>query len=187
MAVVATAGLTAAIAAGDETAFGAFYDAWFDATFALARAVSRRDEAFCLDVVQDVMLKVATRMPPLANEAAVQAWMRATVAAACIDRLRAEQRRQRRERGAAEQAADRAVLPEDGLAVLVRGERAAWLEQQIAALPAIERELLRARFDGAGSVTAAAAARGLGADQAHGRLRRCLRRLRVAAQEWWDG
>ncbi len=63
-----TAALTAAIANGDEVAFGAFYDAWFDAALALTRAVSHRDEAFALDVVQDVMLKVVQKLAPLATE-----------------------------------------------------------------------------------------------------------------------
>ncbi|MGK0202373.1 MAG: DNA-directed RNA polymerase specialized sigma24 family protein, partial [Planctomycetota bacterium] len=51
--------LTGRIAAGDESAFAEFYEAWFVSTLALSRAISRRDEAWCLDVVQDVMLTVA--------------------------------------------------------------------------------------------------------------------------------
>ncbi|MBL8755742.1 MAG: hypothetical protein JNK15_20770, partial [Planctomycetes bacterium] len=77
-----------AIAAGCEAAFARFYTAWFPASLVLAKAVSRRDEAFCLDVVQDVMLKVARRMPALRDAAAVRAWMAASVRNAITDRLR---------------------------------------------------------------------------------------------------
>lgn len=180
-----TAALTAAIAGGCEVAFGAFYDAWFDAALTLARSASRRDEAFGLDVVQDVMWKVVKRMPPLANEAAVEAWMARAIVRAVLDRLRQEMRRQRREvrAGAVRAAAHDADAP----TALLAGESMQWLHAQLAELPAIDRELLTARFASDSSVTAAARALGLGADAAHGRLRRCLARLRRAAQEWFDG
>jgi RNA polymerase sigma factor (sigma-70 family) len=178
-----TASQTAAIAAGDAAAFAAFYDAWFDAAYALARAVSRRDESFCLDVVQDVMLKVVRRMRPLSTEAEVSAWMTRAVAGAVVDRVRSEQRRQRREQRAAEVSAP----ADDFWRGLEQQECAAWLQVRLGELPAVERELVAARFSGDGSVTAASVALGLSADAAHGRLRRCLLRLRRAAREWLDG
>src|SRR5712671_2412091 len=90
------AALTPLIAAGDPAAFGNFYDLWFDAAYGLSRACSRRDEAFCLDVVQDV------KLPALASDAAVAAWMARAVHATVIDRLRSEQRRALRERRVAD-------------------------------------------------------------------------------------
>ena len=63
-----SARLTAAIARGDPTAFGRFYELWFDPALALARSISGRDESFCLDVVQDCMLRVVRSMKPLATE-----------------------------------------------------------------------------------------------------------------------
>ena len=41
------------VAAGDEAAFTRFYEAWYGPTLALARVISRRDEAFALDVVPE--------------------------------------------------------------------------------------------------------------------------------------
>ena len=67
--------LVRSIAAGDEAAFAAFYAAWFSPTLALARGACRRDEAFCLDVVQDVMLAAAKKMPALPTEASIGAWL----------------------------------------------------------------------------------------------------------------
>lgn len=176
--------LTRAIAAGDEAAFATFHDAWFASTLVLARSVSRRDEAFALDVVQDVMLAAARRLPALRDSAALGAWMARTTANAVTDRLRAERRRERRERRWREQADDVAGEP---WLDLVAGERRAWLAGQLGALSPVDRAIVAARFGDGPSVAAAAAAFGLGEDAAHGRLRRALAQLRRAAAEWWHG
>ena len=64
----ATRELTAAIARGDSAAFARFYEARFDRAFATARDLTGRDEAFCLDVVQDAMIRVTHRIPTLPDE-----------------------------------------------------------------------------------------------------------------------
>jgi len=172
------------IAAGDEAAFVVFYEAWFAPTLALAKAIGRRDESFSLDVVQDVMLKVVNKLPALRDDIAVRAWVTRTVANAVTDRLRAEARRDRRERvadGAREPHADEPWLQ------LVANERHAWLLASLADLSPTDRELVTARFGASTTVAAAAAALGLSEDAAHGRLRRTLLRLRQRAREWWHG
>jgi len=50
--------LSSAMAAGDSRAVDAFYRQYFDWMYAQARRVTRRDESFCLDVVQDAVLRV---------------------------------------------------------------------------------------------------------------------------------
>jgi RNA polymerase sigma-70 factor (ECF subfamily) len=170
------------IAAGDERAYEQFYQAWFASTLALARASSRRDEAWCLDVVQDVMLNVARRMPALDSDERLRAWMARAVVNAVVDRSRAESRRSRRERAVADVAP---TLADEPWFELAEGERQQWLQQSVAALPATDQALLQARFGGASSVTAAADALGISPDAAHGRLRRALHRLRQKAAEWW--
>lgn len=182
---VDSAALAKAIAAGSEAAFAAFYTAWFPATLALAHASSRRDEAFCLDVVQDVMLRVAQKLPALRDERAVRAWMTTAVLRAISDRLRAERRRAARERVvAAEAAVDRDMEPWLRLAM---GERQQWLSARVQELPVQDQALLWARFGDGDSVAVAGARLGLGDDAAHGRLRRVLERLRRAAAEWLHG
>ncbi|MCA8952309.1 MAG: sigma-70 family RNA polymerase sigma factor [Planctomycetes bacterium] len=180
-----SAALSRSIAAGDEHAFTRFYETWFGPTLALARGACRRDEAFCLDVVQDVMLTVANKMPALRDAAAVGAWMRRTVLHAVTDRLRTEARRQRREQLAAGARAAAAEVAEPWLA-LDSDEQRRWLAAQLRDLPAADRELLAARFSPVLTVTAAGALLGLGPDAAHGRLRRALERLRQLAQEVWS-
>ncbi|MCR9244116.1 MAG: sigma-70 family RNA polymerase sigma factor [bacterium] len=176
--------LSRRIAAGDEAAFVTFYEAWFPATLALARAACRRDEAFCLDLVQDVMLTVARKMPALRDAAAVGAWMRSTVLRAATDRIRKASREQRRAERIAEARDDAVVEPWEAMAA---GERRSWLEAQLAELPPTDRELLVARFSPAITVTAAGALLGLEPDAAHGRLRRVLERLRRRAAAFWQG
>jgi DNA-directed RNA polymerase specialized sigma24 family protein len=71
--------LTTAIASGDTEAFGRFYDRWFDWSVAEARRATGRDESFCLDVVQDAMMRVIKSMKPLPHEAALYRWMRVVI------------------------------------------------------------------------------------------------------------
>lgn len=176
---------TGAIAAGDEAAFTAFYTAWFAPTLVLAKAITRRDEAFCLDVVQDVMLAVAERLPPLRDERAVRAWLRTATLRASADRQRSELRRRRREGQVGGERG--AVSVEEPSAPLSAAEQAAWLAVRLQELPEVDRALLLARFGDETSVADAGAAFGLGDDAAHGRVRRVLVRLRRWAAEWWHG
>lgn len=182
-AVVTTAHLTARIAAGDEAAFALFYAHWFAPAVALARALVRADEAAALDLVQDVMLAVAERMPKLADERAVRAWLSTALVRAGIDRQRQQRRRERREQRV---AAEREPWALD-LVGASSDERSAWLAARIAELPPLERALVQARFGDGVSVAAAGTSFGLGEDQAHGRLRRVMQRLRQMAAEWWHG
>lgn len=182
--VVDSAQLTARIAAGDEAAFASFYAHWFPSAVALAKALVRADEAAALDLVQDVMLVVARRLPPLADERAVRAWLSTAIVRAGIDRQRQQRRRQRREQHAVAWR-DVAVVPT--WSAMLDDERAAWLQARLAELPELEQALVAARFGDHVSVAAAGGAFGLGEDQAHGRLRRVIQRLRQRAAEWWHG
>lgn len=179
--VEGTLPLARAVAAGDEAAFTAFYGAWFLPTLRFARGLSRRDEAFGLDVVQDVMFAVARRLPALRDEAALRAWMARAVANAVTDRLRAEARRARREQCRAP-IGDAVGEP---CGELVEGERRAWLRRRLGELSPVDREIIAARFGDGVSVAAVATSLGISEDSAHGRLRRALAKLRLLAAEWW--
>lgn len=176
--------LTSRIAAGDESAFAEFYESWFASTLALSRAISRRDEAWCLDVVQDVMMTVANKMPKLSSDEALRAWMTRTVMNAVTDRSRKEARRRRREEVVAEVV--RGTVAEPWLD-LCDQERLSWLSASVADLPDTDRALLHARFGEASTVAQAAGSLGLTSDAAHGRLRRALEKLRHKAAEYWYG
>lgn len=176
--------LTSRIAAGDEGAFAQFYEAWFASSLALSRAISRRDESWCLDVVQDVMMTVVKKMPGLATEEALRAWMTRTVMNAVTDRTRGEARRRRREEAATDLAAPTVREP---WLDLCDQERLSWLSASVADLPDAEQALLQARFGGTTTVAQEAGVLGISSDAAHGRLRRALNKLRQKAAEVWYG
>jgi RNA polymerase sigma factor (sigma-70 family) len=95
--------LTTLIARGDREAFADFYRAWFDPMYAEAKWITARDEAFCLDVVQDAMLRVIRSLRPVETERELAAWIKTVVRTSAYDRLRSECRRSRHERSASEQ------------------------------------------------------------------------------------
>ncbi len=177
--------LTKAIARGDTRAFGVLYERWFDCAFATARRLTGRDEAFCLDVVQEAMLKAARRIPTLANEAALSAWLGKVVHRAALDALRAERRRRAREEHARHPAPATApgtsawAVSDDPHAQKL-DEQIAWLRERVAELSAQDRGLLAARFARGKTLAQAGEEAGLTGDAVHGRVRRILQRLRQA-------
>lgn len=165
--------ITKAIARGDTRAFGLLYERWFDRAYAVARRLTGRDEAFCLDIVQDTMLKAARRVPRLPTEAALAAWLGKALHRTALDHLRADRRRMAREqRPQHPQGSGRDTLT----------ERLAWLRTQIRELPPEEQSLLAARYARDRTLAQTGEEHGLSADAAHGRIRRTLRTLQRARE-----
>ncbi len=164
--------LPRAIIAGDSDAFARFYEVWFDRALFAALAFTRRDEAFCLDVAQEAMLRAARAMPLLNTEDDAQRWLHSLVRSAAIDTLRAESRRLSRELHHASAAP--AATDTDSR----QHERIAWLREQIAALSQDEQRLLARRFGAGDPLERAGRLAGISGDAAHGRVRRLLARLR---------
>ncbi len=169
--------LTRAIAQGDTEAFGAFYETWFDRMLAMARSVSRRDESFCLDIVQDTMLRVVRYLKPLPSEKSLANWIARAVLTTTIDRLRKDNRRPAREREAAGR------LLEEGGERIADEEQIGWLRAQLEVLPERDQQLIRERFHHGRTLQETGAAVGLSGHAAHGRIRRIIERLRRAAKE----
>lgn len=74
-----------------------FYEATFDDALADARRLTGRDEAFCLDAVQDAYLRAARKLPAMDSWAACRVWLRTAIASSAIDRIRADAARAKRE------------------------------------------------------------------------------------------
>lgn len=172
---------TAAIARGDERAFARFYEIWFDRSFRLARAITKKDEAFCLDVVQDAMMRVVKSLEPHDDEASLARWMKRVIHTTALDRLRQDLRRARREEVAARSAAS---LPgaSKGADDEATAERIEWIRARLAALPDADRRLLELRYEQGLSLDEVGGAIGSSGDAAHGRIRRLLLRLRAAVR-----
>lgn len=165
--------LTAGIRAGNADAFELLYRAWHGRVYGLARAISRRDEAFCLDVSQDVMLRVARRIPVLTCERALGAWLTRCTLRVYRDTCRRERRRTRRD------VAHEAIR---GAGALSDAD-VAWLHDQLGACSGLDQELLVTHVVRGATLREAALASGISAGAAHGRLRRALDRIREAARE----
>jgi RNA polymerase sigma factor (sigma-70 family) len=171
--------LTAAIASGDPEAFARFYDAWFDRALAEARRCTGRDDEFCLDVVQDAMMRVIRFMRPLASEAAVYRWMRVVIRSCACDRLRADIRRRHRERHVAAKAPPAPA----GTDV----DRLAWLHEQLEHLDEPDVHLLIMRHRFGWTLHRIGTALGMSHSAVDRRLRRLMERLRRSAKEDFDG
>ncbi|MEQ8843906.1 MAG: sigma-70 family RNA polymerase sigma factor [Phycisphaerales bacterium] len=89
--------ITRRFARGDQDAFAMFYQATFDNALADARRLTGRDEAFCLDAVQDAYLRAARKLPAMDSWPACRAWLRTAIASSAVDRIRADAARARRE------------------------------------------------------------------------------------------
>ena len=93
--------LTSAMASGDEHAVAEFYRCYFDLLLNEARRVTKRDEAFCLDVVQEAVMKVVRCVRRVESGSEFAAWLRLVIRTTAYDLLRSEARRRNREAVAA--------------------------------------------------------------------------------------
>lgn len=174
--------LTRAVARGDGQALAAFYARWFDPVFAQARSLTRRDESFCLDVVQETMLKVARSIRSMPTESDIARWLSRVVHTTALDLLRRESRRTARER----RVSVGSTPTGDAAEATALDERIAWVRARLAELPAEEARLLGMRFFRGATLDAVGATSGVSGDSAHGRIRRTLGRLRTLAKEAFD-
>jgi RNA polymerase sigma factor (sigma-70 family) len=171
--------LTKAVASGDPEAFSRFYETYFDDLYRMARHATKRDESFCLDVVQDAMMKVIRSIPVMDNEPALRAWLRRTVYSCAIDRIRQESRRQRTDHHAADSRREAASEVARTESV---SEQLAWLEQQLAELDGSSRTMLIMRHRFGWTLAQIGRELGLSPGAVDGRLSRLIQRLRQRAQ-----
>lgn len=171
------AALTRGVASGDPASLAALYELYFEFTLRAARAVTRRDESFCLDVAQEAWLRVARSLSPCVGTRHFEAWLARVVRTSALDLLRRELRRKAREQR--RPAPDATAWPTHAHAA----EELAWVRDRIAELEGADADLARSRFALDRSLDHAGAWAGLSGDAAHGRLRRLIARLRTAASE----
>lgn len=170
--------LTAAMAAGDPRAVEAFYRQYFDLMYRHACTITRRDESFCLDVVQEAVLRVIRAVRPAGSEAQFAAWLRLVTQTAAYDLLKAESRRRRRETLVA--------WPLDitgaGAEASSNEDQLAWLREEISCLDPHIARLIELRYEKRWTLARIAQSVGLPIGTVDGRLRRALRKLRMRAE-----
>jgi RNA polymerase sigma factor (sigma-70 family) len=171
--------LTAAMAAGDRRAVEQFYRQYFDLMYSHAYSVTGRDEAFCLDVVQDAVLRVVRTVRRTASEAQLASWLRLVTQTAAFDLLKSESRRRRRETVVAVTAneTESTPLPDES-----DDERLRWLRDQLDALDPQIARMIEMRYQRRWTLARMAAALGLSIGTVDGRLRRAVAKLRLRAK-----
>ena len=158
--------LSRRIASGDTEAFAVFYEAWFNFCTDEVHRMTALDEAACMDVVQDVMLKIAPRFPVVETVGDLERWMRRVLINGARDRLRAEARRAVREHRAhpAPPARERKALED--------------LRTRLDTLDSEACDLLRRRFDLGWTLERIGRELGLRPGAVDGRINRILKKLR---------
>jgi len=176
----ATEQLTTALSAGEEHAVETFYRRYFDWLYAQARRAARRDEAFCLDIVQDAVIRVLRSVRPVQDEPQFRAWLKLVVQTAAWDRLRSEKRRTNRElalatvRGGSE---DEAIADE---------EQQEWLKAQISKLDPELVRMIELRYEQNWTLARISKLLGLSIGTIDWRLRKALARIRERAIEEFE-
>ena len=136
---------------GDQTAFSMLVQRHQSALLRHARAILGAGSPY-EDVVQDVFLKLAESPPELPAEVIgdperervqLLSWLHKVTRNACMDTIRTETRRKRREHEVAEGEA-----AEGGLATVEERDTRALVEQELSKLPVDQREVVALRLMG---------------------------------------
>ena len=174
--------LTTSMAAGDERAVERFYRRYFDWLYAQARRLTGRDEAFCLDVVQDAVLRIIRSIRAVPTESQLLAWMRLVIRTTALDRFRAEQREGKRQQMLVELHSC-----DDFPYGLFDDEQFEWVKTQLERFDPQLLQMIELRFEKSWTLARIGELLGLSTGAIDGRLRRALRDLhRRAIEEFGD-
>jgi RNA polymerase sigma factor (sigma-70 family) len=141
------------------------------------------------DALQDAFLKAVANLDALAPVEDLAAWIFTAMRNRIVDLWRARKTHER----AGERSVPEEVLGEiastagyDPNAELVRVEVFAAIEEEIAALPAAQREILQAQTRGGETFREIAERTGTSIDTLMARKRYAVKKLAVALEEWMD-
>jgi RNA polymerase sigma-70 factor (ECF subfamily) len=167
--------LTRAMAAGRPDAVAEFYRRYFDFLYSQARRACGRDEAFCLDVVQESVLRVIRLIRPVKSESQLAAWLKLVVRTTAYDLLKAERRRAARETMTVPLAASEPQADE--------AEQLDRLRAEIARLDPELVRIIEMRFEKNWTLRKIGALLGLSIGAVDGRLRRALAALKYQLEQ----
>src|SRR4051812_42959380 len=157
------------MAAGNAGSIETFYSQYFDFLYHHARRATRRDEAFCLDVVQDAVIRIIRTIRSVDSEAQLRAWLALVIRTTAYDLLKSERRRGVRETVVV--AAGDNTLDSDE-------DRLEQLRCEIARLDPHLARLIELRFERQWTLARIAQQLGLTVGTIDGRLRRAMLTLR---------
>jgi len=169
--------ITERIAAGDQSAFAVYYERFFDEMFSEVKRVSNLDEASCLDIVQDSMIKVIRNVKKVDTEPMLAAWSRAVARNTAYDWLR-----KLRKKSSCD--LDGVELPEKSNPefFLEQEARLIWIEQQILQQPPEIQHLFSLRYRMGWTLQRIAKYLGLKTGAVDGKLRRAIKKIKEMAE-----
>lgn len=158
------------LASRDQAAFTALAGAHLGLIYSAALRITRSPD-LAEEVVQTVLIKLATLKRPLPAKVPLDVWLHRVTRSAAIDLVRSEERRRQRETVAAALAGESAENLWDRLSPVI--------DEVIAQLPARDRELILSRFFTGSSHGAMARTLGMTEDAVRMRLKRAMEKMRV--------
>ncbi len=169
---------TAAIASGDTEAFARFYEQWFDEMYREAKRFTKRDEAFCLDVVQDAMIRVIRHLRTIHSEPELRKWLMKVVHTAALDRIRSDCKRKERECKVAQRSQ---FTQSDQTSTTTHETQRGWLQNTLKTLDDDKYMLLMMRYRFGWTLQQIGIAVGLKTGAVDGRINRTVKDLKNQA------
>jgi len=173
--------VTRAIRAGDSSQFQILFDHFFQAVFREAKRLTGRDEATCLDIVQDTMLKVAYRIKVIDNEPQLAQWIRMVTRTTTYDWLRKELKRNPTTSLPPMDIADTG-FPEAENVRMNDQARLLWIQEQLSELPPKTRQMINLKYRLGWSLKRIGQRFGLKTGAVDGRIRRAVEQLSKNAE-----
>jgi len=170
--------LTRRLVVGDSAAIKEFYERYFELMFREAAFASGGDEATCLDIVQDSLLKMLRCIKPMQTEEQLRCWTRKLVKSVAVDSLRKRRSQLNRERIAAREPNASSNITE----LEQIQARLMWLEESLSKLAPDQRRLLSLRYRVGWTLQKIADSLGMKAGAVDGRIRRLVDQLRQQAE-----
>jgi RNA polymerase sigma factor (sigma-70 family) len=160
---------------GDEDAFETYFNQFFPLMVSEARRITGRDEATCLDMVQNAMIKATKSMVQLNDEQHAIAWTRVLIRCTTLDWLRVKANRLPNsiEETAAATSVEQAAIDIQA--------RILWVEEQLNQCPPQTRSMIALRYRLGWTLERIATRFGLKTGAVDGRIRRALDKIREQA------
>ena len=166
---------------GDKQAFAEYYNSFFKTMFVTVERTTGCDEATCLDIVQDAMIKAIKKMKVLETLEQAEAWTRVVAKTTAYDYLR----KQTRQRKLTERffETNKGLTQEDVPAVA----RLIWVEEQLQQLPTELKSMIALKYRMGWTLQQIGEQFGLKTGAVDGKIRRAIKNLNERAlQEFED-
>ena len=165
---------------GDQQAFAEYYNVFFETMFATVKRTTGCDEATCLDIVQDAMVKAIKKMKVLETRTKTEAWTRTVAKTTAFDYLR----RQSRRRKLVERLSE--VIAKPRQEEIDASARLIWVEEQLQQLPTELRSMIGLKYRMGWTLQQIGQRFGLKSGAVDGKIRRAIKNLNQRASREFD-